>query len=385
MFVISRRQLLSNSAGAGLIAASAGVLGANERPAYGVIGAGARGRYLSTIFQKLGAQCVALCEVYEPHLELTRKDAPAAKTYVDHQDLLAETGLDFVVIATPDHHHCPHLLDALAAGKDVYLEKPMSNSPEESKKMIEAVRRSGRIVQIGMQRRSAEVIQKAKALVDEGILGRISTVRAMWKWNVSKALDNSPLPGALDWDRFLGAAPKRPLEPRRFRFWRFFWDYAGGAMTDQGTHLMDVAQWFTGATAPRSAVCSGQINKMQEAETPEVFCAVFEYPNHLVTWTLDYCNSYRNGWSIEFDGDGGTLILDETGCRVYREPWAKIPNREPIFELKATVPVEPHVQNFLDCIKSRQQPTCPVEAGASAVCGPQLANVAYREARRVSR
>jgi predicted dehydrogenase len=235
-----------------------------------------------------------------------------------------------------------------------------------------------------MQRRSAPLVLKAKALVDEGVLGKISLIRPMWKWNVSRELNNAPLPGKLDWQRFLGAARQRPLEPRRFRYWRFFWDYGGGAMTDAGTHLMDVAQWFAGVSGPLAAVCCGQINKLAGAETPDVFCAVFEYPRHLATWTLDYCNSFQNGWFIEFQGDAGTLIMDQTSVRLYKEPWTRPENREPAVQVAGNLPVEPHVQNFLDCIRSRKEPNAPIEVGAEAVFGPHLANIAFLQGRKVA-
>jgi predicted dehydrogenase len=152
-----------------------------------------------------------LCDVYEPNLELARKDAPQAQGSVDYKDLLARKDIDFVLIASLDHHHCPQLLDSLAAGKDAYLEKPISRSLEESRRMVAAVRQTGRIVQVGMQRRSAPLLHKAKALVDQGVLGKISLIRPMWKWNVANELNNAPLPRKLNWQRFLGLAPKREL------------------------------------------------------------------------------------------------------------------------------------------------------------------------------
>jgi predicted dehydrogenase len=359
--------------------------GANDKAAYGLIGAGGRGRYVSKVFQAQGAECVAVCDVYEPYLELAKKDAPGAKPYVDYHELLAQKGIDFVLVGTPDHQHCPNLLASLDAGKDVYLEKPMSHSLEESKKMIAAVRKSKQIVQVGMQRRSSAMVRRAKALVDQGVLGRVSLVKPMWNWNISGPLDNSPLPGKLDWKRFLGPASERDLEPMRFRAWRLFWDYSGGNMTDQGTHLMDVTQWFTNTsgTGPVSAVCHGQIIKYVGSEVPDVFCATFEYPQHMVTWTLDYCNSYDNGWSVTFMGDKGTLVMDEEGFRIYAEPWAKKENREPIFFERGGIPVESHVANFLDCIKTRKEPNCPVEIGASGVSAPHLANMAFKQGRKV--
>ena len=378
MGMMHRRTLLAGAAAL----ATARKLSANDRPTYGVIGTGGRGRYLNRNFQKLGAQCLALCDVYDLHLAAAAKDAPEAKTYLAHEDLLAQPGLDFVVLAAPDHWHWPHLADALKAGKDVYTEKPLSKSLEESLKMVDAVRQSGKIVQVGMQRRSADVILKAKKLVDDGALGMITTVKAQWNWNVARPLDNSPLPGKLDWDRFLGRAPKRPLEPRRFRNWRLFWDYAGGNMTDQGTHLMDVVQWFTGAGAPRSAVCQGYVAKTTGAEAPEVFSAVFDYGGFIATWSLNYCNDYEDDWSILFMGDKGTLRLDDAGFKFWPEPWNKQPG--PSMEEKAPVPIEPHLQNFLDCLSSRRQPNCTVDIAARAVAGPHLANVAFfkhKEAR----
>ena len=357
--------------------------GANDRITYGLIGSGGRGRSLNRAFQKVGAQCVALCDVYEPHLDLARKDSPAdVKTYVDYHDLLAQPGIDAVAIASPDHHHCPMLMAALDARKDVYQEKPLSHTLEESQRMVDAVRKSRQVVQVGMQRRSAESIMKAKKLVDDGVLGRISMVKPQWDWNIAKPLDNSPLPGKLDWKRFLGSAKKRDLEPMRFRRWRYFWDYAGGNMTDQGTHLMDVVQWFTKSGPPRSAIMHGYVAKMTGSEHPDVFCAVFEYPEYMATWTLNYDNAYENGWSITFQGDKGTLILDEEGYRVYAEPWKR--DAQPIYEEKAPVPVEAHIQNFLDCIKSRQEPNCPVEIAAQAVAGPHLANQAFLKGRKVA-
>jgi predicted dehydrogenase len=208
-------------------------------------------------------------------------------------------------------------------------------------------------------------------------------VKPQWNWNIAKELDNTPLPGKLDWLRFLGPARDRELQPMRFRSWRYFWDYSGGNMTDQGTHLMDVVQWFTNSGPPRSAVCYGQVAKMIGSETPDVFCAVFEYPDFMATWTLNYCNSFDNGWSIQFQGDKGTMIVDEDGFRIWKEPWRDKENREPIERLEAQVPIESHIQNFLDCVKSRKEPNATVEVGASAVAAPHLANLAFHQERRV--
>lgn len=357
--------------------------GANDKINYACIATGGRGRYLMGKFNQEPAVCTAICDVYEPYLDRAQEIAPSAKRYVDYHELLAShKDLDAVVIASPDHQHYPMLKAALAAKKDVYLEKPLSKSLEESQLMIKAVRGSKQVVQIGMQRRSAPAIHQAKKLVDDGVLGRITLVKPQWHWNISQKLDNSPLPGKLDWTRFLGNAPKRELEPMRFRRWRYFWDYAGGNMTDQGTHLMDVVQWFTQSGPPKSALCHGYVAKMEGAEHPDVFSAIFEFPTFMATWTLDYANSFQNGWSITFLGDKATMILDDSGYRVYAEPWKK--DAPPIFEEEAPVPVEAHVRNFLDCMRSRKDPNCPVEIAAQAVAGPHLANIALKEGRKAT-
>jgi predicted dehydrogenase len=356
--------------------------GANDKISYAVIATGGRGRYLNRYFLKAGAQCTALCDVYEPNVEAARKDAPDAHVYADYQELLEkEKSLDAVVIASPDHQHAPMLMAALDAKKDVYLEKPLSKSLEESSKMIKAVRANKQIVQIGMQRRSAPAIMQARKLVMDGVLGRITLVKPQWHWNIAKKLDNSPLPGKLDWTRFLGSARKRDLEPMRFRYWRYFWDYAGGNMTDQGTHLMDVVQWFTDSGAPKSAICHGYVAKMEGAEHPDVFSAVFDFGPFMATWTLDYSNSYENGWSITFMGDRATMILDDAGYRVYAEPWKR--EAPPIQEEQAPVPIETHIGNFLDCMRTREDPNCTVEIAAAAVAGPHLANQAMVQGKQV--
>jgi predicted dehydrogenase len=167
----------------------------------------------------------------------------------------------------------------------------------------------------------------------------------------------------------------------RFRSWRYFWDYSGGNMTDQGTHLMDVVQWFTGAGTAKSAVCYGQAAKNTGSEVPDVFCAVFEYGKLMATWTLNYCNSYENDWSCMLQGDEGTMTMNNAGFQVWREPSTKF--TEPVHVVNAPIPIEPHIQNFLDCVKSRKEPNAPVEVGASAVSAPHLANLAFHQEKRV--
>jgi predicted dehydrogenase len=254
--MLSRREWLGGAA------AVAAARAANQEISFGVIATGGRGRYLQERFQRLGARCVALCDVYSPNLDKAAAISPEARRYTNYRELLGQK-MDCVVIASPDHQHWPMLEAALAAKKDVYLEKPLSKSLEQSRIMVDAVRASRQVVQVGMQRRSAPALIEARRLMEAGMLGQVTLVKPQWHWNIAKELNNGPLPGELDWRAFLGNAPVRELEPMRFRSWRYFYDYAGGNMTDQGTHLMDVTQWFTGQTAPLAAQASGYVAKMK--------------------------------------------------------------------------------------------------------------------------
>ena len=155
-----------------------------------------------------------------------------------------------MLIASPEHWHHDHLIDAVRAGKDAYCEKPMSWSIEQGVNMIKEVRKTDRIVQIGMQRRSSPLVHEAKAIMDEGLIGEINIVRAEWYWNMNLNRDPNP-PGKVDWEAFQGPAPRKAFDPIRFRSWRYFWDFSGGNMTDQGTHLLDVIQWFKGDATDR--------------------------------------------------------------------------------------------------------------------------------------
>jgi len=386
---MNRRELLAGAMAPLFIPRRA--FGANDRVSFGIIGTGNRGGYLHPAFMKLGAECVAVCDTYEPYMARAKALSPAGcKIYADYHELIAHPGLDFVVVATPDHQHRPMLYAALEAGKDVYLEKPFSLNMAQSAEMVSRVRQTDRIVQVGMQRRSMPFIYAAKKLIDDGELGKVWLAKAAWNWNFIEWLEEKPLEGKLDWDRFQGDAPKRPLEIKRFRWWRGFWDYSGGNMTDQGTHLMDVVQWMTGNTSPRSVVSNGRICRAQTAEAPDVFSAIFEYPEMMATWTLDYTSAYDFDWSVTFQGEKASMVMNRKGYRIFKEPepstapWTAGGADTVIAEMPDTDPGDLHQKNFLECVKSRQQPNCTVEIAAAAVAGPHMANIALREGRKVT-
>ncbi len=392
---INRRRFITEAgtgvAGASLLTAKsyARVIGANERIQMGIIGSGGRGRNVMGSFNKFADQIefIHVCDVYEPNINAGLKlSRSGAKTTMDYRELLNDKDVVAILNATPDHWHAGVLMDAVAAGKDAYSEKPFSYSIEQGAKMVKAVRATKQIVQVGMQRRSSEAVRGAKKLVDDGVLGEVVMARAQWFWNRKPMPKKLELAGKLDWERFQGPAKKRyPLDERRFFHWRNFSDYNGGHLTDQGTHLMDVIQWFCNdGKPPRSAVCQGAIYVHKGADVPDTFSAVYEYPTFLATWTLCYGNSYEDSWKIHLQGKKATMVIDDDGYRVYPEPWDR-PNIPPktIHEYKGGIPTDPHVKNFLDCVKSRQEPNAPVEVGHNAVTGPHLANMAMRQQKRV--
>ncbi len=392
---VNRRRFLERSAlGVATVAPavlSRKVLGANDRITMGLIGAGGRGRNVMRDLLKQGAEFIAISEIFQPAAERTLDILDdGVKNHHNYRALLERKDIDAVLIATPEHQHCSQLIDAVQAGKDVYCEKPMSNTIEEGYRTVQKVRETDRIVQIGMQRRSSPTVMKTKKLIEDGTIGQIYMVKAWWNWSLSHPLDNSPLDHDLDWEAF--CFPKRNVrfEPMKYREWRYFWPFSGGNCTDQGTHLMDVVQWFMNSDPPKSAECFGNVFEMTGAETPDLFTAVYDYGSFMASWALNYTNKYQSGWMIQFQGRKGTIMISDSGTKVYLDPWDEgMPldysmtyETEPSMVIEGGIPTDPHTQNFLDCVKSRKEPNATVEVGHSAVCGPHLANVAWHKKER---
>ncbi|MDX9754960.1 MAG: Gfo/Idh/MocA family oxidoreductase [bacterium] len=388
---MKRRRFMQQTAGSAIALSAlngimpSSVLGANERINAGIIGPGGRGRGIMREFMHFGSRFIAVCDVFEENLNRGMEIAgEGATAYDDYRKLLENKDIDAVVIASPEHQHGVQLIDTVNAGKDSYCEKPMSHSIEEGNKMVQAVRATDRIVQIGMQRRSSPAVHEAKKIVDEGKLGNVHLVKAQWNWNYSSPMNYGPLDAKLNWEAFCYPSPVAKFEVARFRNWRVFWDYSGGHVCDQGTHLMDVIQWFMNSGTPQMAECFGRVYKMTGAETPDVFTAMFEYANFNATWELSYTNRFQDGWTITFQGDKGTLVLNDQGSRYYSDEtsqgWPK--DIKPDWEFSGPLPTLPHVENFLECVKSRKEPNAPVEVGHRAVCGPHLANVAWHNKKR---
>jgi len=377
------------------------ILGANDRIRMGIIGSGGMGRYhvVSMLDNFKDVEFIAICDVSEAARNEAAKLAADrgstnCKLFNEHEKLLEMKEIDGVVIGSPDHWHARHLIDTVNAGKDAYCEKPMSWSIEQGLEMIKAVRATDRIVQIGMQRRSTPPVMEAKKIIDSGFLGEVSLVRAQWYWHMQETLDPAAVKvnGKVDWDRFQAPVPpekRRPFDPVRYARWRYFWDYSGGNMTDQGTHLMDVIQWFfNDSKPPLAAQEAGEVYQLKGYETPDTFCAIFEYPKFMATWTLTYTNNWTNGWSIIVHGSKGSLELDDFGARFldnnhWIPDWrTKAP--PPKHEIKGGLRVDLHEKNFFDCMRSRKEPNAPVEIGHQAVTALHLANAAHHARRRVT-
>ena len=382
-----RRWIKAASLGA---AALRRVPGANDRIGVGVIGAGGRGRYLIATFKEdPNAELRAVCDVYEPNLQKGVAAAGArAKSYDDYQRLLADQEIDAVVIATPDHWHARMILDAVAAGKDVYVEKPMAHTVEEGFRVVEAVQRSGRIVQVGTQRRSFDLFLEGKRLVDSGRLGQVHLVTAWWV-NHQASLRQAKLEGKLDWKRWLGSAPDRTLDETRFFNWYYFWDYSGGLMVGQAAHVIDAIHWFMNVSHPLAVTCSATRPHLDGAEVPETTSMTIEYPEDFVAvFSVGYraMRYPAAGDQIkQFHGTRARLDMCRESFALYPESREEFP--KPEVERKQYGSFEratrAHIANFLECVRTRRKPNAPVEAGQSTNLVLCMAMEALRSGKRV--
>jgi predicted dehydrogenase len=382
---MNRRAFLASGA-----AASAGrVPGANDQIRGAVIGSGGRGRYLVAQFKEIGVEMAAVCDVYETNLAAGLKAASSgAKSYSNYRRMLEDPSLDVVIVATPDHWHARMVIDAVEAGKDVYVEKPMAHTIDEGFQVIEAVRRTRRVVQVGTQRRSFDIFQEGKRIMESGRLGDVRLVNSWWL-NYQQGLRKARPEGRLDWDQWLGPAPKRPFDPMRFFNWYYFWDYSGGLMIGQAAHIVDAIHWFMNSTYPVAVTCSaGRVN-LEGAEVPDTTCMTMEYPeNYLAVFTLGYkAMRYHttNDQMKQFHGSKARLDMSREGYALFPESQAI--EMKPAVEKHVPGSFEPatraHIRNFLECVRSRKDPNAPVEAGQSANVVLSMAMESLRKGRRM--
>jgi predicted dehydrogenase len=381
---MQRRQFLM--AGAALSALSQSkILGANDRIRLGAIGTGGRCRSLLSALAKGGGnELVAVCDVYETHRGGAKQQfAPDAKEYGDYRQMLDRNDIDAVIIASPDHWHVPMAIDAVKAGKDVYLEKPVTHTVEQGPDLVKAVRDSGRVVQCGMQQRSWEHFQLAAEMISTGKLGKVSLIRTYWFQNYTRR--NTPEIDAakLDWKRWLGSQPEHPFSVELYTTWRWYWDFGGGALTDLFSHWVDVVHWAMASDTPQLAETLGNKYQFTEWDCPDTISAVFQYPNFQVNYEGMMMCAIDDG-GLVFRGTEAKMTLDRARLRVFPEG-----KGVSLFAPEASVDVPSkadgtlaHMANFLESVRSRKDPNAPVEAGVAAARAAHIGNLALRQGRR---
>lgn len=328
-------------------------------------------------------QIVAVSDVYGPRRDAVKERSNGtATTHVDYHEVL-DKDLDAVIIASPDHWHVRMAADALAAGKDVYLEKPVTHTIEEGAVLTRAVRSGKQILQCGMQQRSWTHFRDAVDLIQGGSLGHVPQVRTYWWQNYLRGRRPKPVDTeALDWKLWLGSAPDQPFSEEKFYRWRWFWNFGGGAMTDLFTHWIDVAQWAMKADQPREAFMLGNKYIFEQWDCPDTVQAAFRYPGFDVVYEGMMASSIDDG-GLEFRGTEATLKINRSGFGVYREGVEEKQNpvlKEESFR-DGTIS---HMQNFFECVRSRKEPNAPVETGVAAARAGQIANLAYRRSGQIS-
>ena len=351
-------------------------------------GVGGRGHQLIARLPEVpGARIVALCDVDQAFLDreaqLLKARGHEVATYTDLRRVFEDKTIDAVVIATPNHWHALATIWACQAGKDVYVEKPVSHNVREGEQMIAAARRYGRVVQSGLQQRSGKHFQTAVEFVKSGRLGAVHLAKA-WTVHRRKAIGHKRDAGApegVNYDLWLGPAPLRPFNANRFHYnWHWFWDYGTGELGNWGCHMLDVARWGLGVDLPlRVSAVGGRFHFNDDQETPDTLMVQYAYPHATIIWEHRLWSTHGvegRSAAAAFYGDAGTLVVDRGGWKVYdlNETIASDTSEQSIA----------HLRNFIDCIKTRSRPAADIESGhiSSALC--HLGNIAYRVGREVS-
>jgi len=364
------------------------IFGANERLRIAGLGVGGRATYLLGLASKAeNTEIAAVCDVSETRrIAAKEKFAPNGSAYLDYREALGRSDVDAVVIGAPDHWHVPMTIDAVRAGKDVYVEKPISHTVEEGEAVEKAMAGSKQIVQVGYQQRSWPHFLQAKEVVAEGKLGQISVVLTSWYQDYVANLQTPPNvdPSRVDWKRFLGSAPDQPFDALRLTRWRWFWDFGGGHLTDLYSHYGDVVQWYLDQDSPRTAQASGNRAAIPQFECPDTINAAWEYRGFSIVYN-GALNGSLDGGNIVIRGHRATMKLNRDGFAVY--PEGKVQRElthwpEPELAVKSSGDgTVAHMQNFLDCVRTRRQPNAPIRPAVAIARAAHLANTAYRTAK----
>ncbi len=384
---IQRRDLLRVASLSSITAASySRVLGANDKISLGVIGCGGRGLGVMGIFQKNPAiQVRAVCDVYGVQIDKARQRAPDAASFTDHRKLLEAQNVDAVLIGTPDHWHAPIAIDALNAGKDVYIEKPLTRTIEEGPRIVKAARVNDRVCQVGMQQRSGpHYIQARDEYIRAGKLGKITLARTWWHGNGAHLRKAPPSlqtkPSNLDWARYLGPVKWRDYDPQQYYNFRAYLDFGGGQVTDLFTHWIDVVHMFMDQEVPISAVAAGGVYYYKDGRTaPDTICVLLEYPGE---WTATFEATLApgiTGDAIEMCGTQGRLWISRGRFEFY--PAEK--GAQPTIVKSDGDQTVHHVNNFIDCCRTRKLPNGDVLIGHRSAQASHLGNIAYVQKRRI--
>jgi predicted dehydrogenase len=397
---ISRREFVGASLAPVVYgqAADAARVAASDKIRIGLVGCGGISKADTNAFlAHPECEIVSICDVDDGMIAktLTRLGEikrPRPDAVKDYRRVVERKDVDVVLVCTPDHWHALPAIEAMRAGKDVYVEKPLATSVLESKAVRDAARETKRIVQMGTHWRSGVHYGEAVDMVRSGKIGKVRQVRCFayldWVTDCGAPADG-PVPAGVDYEMWLGPAPKRPFNTNRFHFnFRWFWDYGGGLMTDWGVHLINIALWAMGPEWPKSVISSGGKYVLQDnTETPDTQITVYDFPSYTMIWEHQVqcgLGPDRREHGVVFTGSDATLIVDTSGWEVIAEPR----KRTTVVEMKRRYVADErvraaHARNFLDCVKSRQQPVENLEVGHHVTAVSQLGNVALRSKSRI--
>ncbi|HLJ88415.1 MAG TPA: Gfo/Idh/MocA family oxidoreductase [Candidatus Angelobacter sp.] len=375
-------------------------LGANDRVRVGMIGVGGRGQeLLHQVLAVPNAQLVAVADTYSLRRDQARQSAPEIQLFNDHRRLLDQKDIDAVIVASPLHLHARHFLDTLAAGKDLYCEKTMTWSIPEADQCLAAARNSRQVVQIGLQHESSGAIADARNWIQQGMLGKVTLVESWMSRNTPhgsgqwvRPVPPDCLPQNLNWEAFLNGRPSRPFDGHKFINWRLFWEFSGGNVTENMVHQIAWIMTALDLPLPAAAYMSGGVYSEKDGrEVPDTISVTLDFPNDLVvTWRSTFSNSHY-GLGEHFLGSDGTIehqmgVTDMVTGRSISSInyYPEKVNRSAGAALVGETPDQNHMANFIDCVRSRKQPNAPVEIGYRSAVAAHMANMAYRQKRRVT-
>lgn len=399
----SRRHFLQHSSlaltasalGTGVLGVPTASASANNKIVVGAIGCGGMGRgNIATFLHNEDVECAVICDVDDKQLaEAARlvegRRGSAPEMVKDFRRVIDRNDLDAVIVSTPDHWHALPTIYACQTGKDVYCEKPLATSIHEGRAMLDAARDNKRVVQMGTQWRSGNHYREAVEFIHSGALGKVRMVRTWayldWVGGIGNPEDCAP-PEGVDYDMWLGPAPERPFNPNRFHFnFRWFWDYAGGLMTDWGVHLLNICQWGMGYEMPkRVSSTGGKFALDDNSETPDTQVALYEFAEYALVFEQQMLGGLGPGGKphgMLFCGTEGMVLIENGGWEFIPEPKKK--DLEPIKKVNTEDARPAHVRNFLDCMRTREKPVMDFETGHFVSTVAHLGNLALRTGAEV--